>query len=453
MELLITIVSFVLALGILITVHEYGHYRVARWAGVKVLRFSVGFGKPLYKRTYGNDNTEFVLASIPLGGYVKMLDEREGEVADVDLPRAFNRQSLGARVAIVAAGPLVNLAFALFAWWAVYVLGVSGLQPVVGQVPEGSPASAAGFQVKDEILAINGEKTPTWDIVFPKIFSGIIDDEAVDVSVRTEAGDLTQRRLYVDGEALNEDPAKLIAQIGLRPWIPPYPIVLSEVTPGPAREAGLRSGDKVIAMDGEPVEDWGDMVAYVNARAGRDIRFRIERGGKLLTFDIVPAEVETSSGKIGRIGVRARAPKGLLDRFRREVRYGPIEAISLAAIQLKDSTLMMIKMLGRLISGNASVKNISGPISIAQIVGNAANRGLARFLEILAMVSLTLGIMNLLPIPVLDGGHLLYYLVEFLRGGRALSEEAQLIGQKVGITLLLGLMSLAFYNDFARLLG
>ncbi|MGE5153298.1 MAG: RIP metalloprotease RseP [Bdellovibrio bacteriovorus] len=453
MDLLFTIGSFLVALAILISVHELGHFWVARRLGVKVLRFSIGFGRPLLRRQRDPESTEYVLAGIPLGGYVKMLDEREGEVPPDQLHLAFNRQPLWKRSAIVAAGPLFNLAFAILAYWAIFLAGDTGLRPMVGAVEPGSIAAESGFQRGDELLRIGDRAAPTWESAVFAFMAEGLDREDLPVRVRDASGVELDRWVRAERLAqLPEDP-NILGRLGLSPLRPPLPAVIGELTPGePAEQAGLRVGDRILAADGTPVDGWREWVELVRDSPGRALRVEIERGGERLELTVVPRELEAEGVRIGRIGAGVQARDDLLEPYRVEVRYGPIEALGQSVAKTLDMSALMLRVMGRMLIGQASVENLSGPITIAETAGRTASYGLDYFIKFLAVVSISLGVLNLLPIPILDGGHLLYFFIEWVKGS-PLSEQAQLQGQKIGLVLLAALMSLAFYVDLYRLFG
>jgi len=444
---------FVIALGILIAVHELGHFWVARRLGVKVLRFSIGFGRPLWRRTAPGDGTEYVLAAIPLGGYVKMLDEREGEVPEAQRHLAFNRQVLWKRSAIVAAGPLFNFAFAIAVLWALLVAGESGDRPLVGEVASGSAAQTAGFAPGDEILRVGDRATPTWESVVYALMAATLDGEDLPVRVRDADGGEAERRLGGSALAsLPESPA-LLAGLGLSQARPLLPPVIGEVMPGGAAQAGgLLAGDRVRSVDGEPVATWQDWVELVRGHPERPLRVRVQRGEGELDLTIVPHRQDDRGASVGKIGAAVAAPDALFADYRTLVRMGPVEALGAATAKTIDMSWLMLRVVGRMLIGQSSVENLSGPISIAETAGKTAGYGLSPFLKFLAVVSISLGVLNLLPIPVLDGGHLLYFLIEGIKGS-PLSERAQEQGMRIGIALLAGLMTLAFYVDISRLLG
>jgi regulator of sigma E protease len=446
------VAAFAGAVGVLVTVHEFGHFWVARRLGVKVLRFSVGFGKPLLRRTAGADETEYVIAAVPLGGYVKMLDEREGDVPAADLDRAFNRQSVYRRMAIVVAGPLFNFLFAIFAYWLMFMIGVAGMKPIIGEVIAGSPASVAGFQPREEIISVEGDATPTWESARFAILEAGIDGDGISVQVRDDAQVLHDRFLVPPSKGLlKESDTDLLTQLGLEPWRPGF--VISKVIAGkPAEAGGLRSGDKVLVAAGEKVLDSKHLVSIIQAHPGKDLPVTIERNGRTRDLMLRPDREEREGKEIGTIGVSLEVPKELWDRLRTTVRYGPLDSMVAGARKTWDMSALTVRVLGKLVVGEADLRNISGPITIAQYAGLSASLGVEKFLSFLAIVSISLGILNLLPIPVLDGGHFFYYVIEAVKGS-PLSEAAEAIGQRIGLALLMLLMTVAFYNDILRLMS
>lgn len=454
MDILFTIGSFVVALAILIAVHELGHFWVARRLGVKVLRFSIGFGRPLLRVQRHPEATEYVVAAIPLGGYVKMLDEREEEVPPDQVHLAFNRQALWKRSAIVAAGPIFNFIFAILAYWAIFMTGDVGLRPVVGEVEPQSIADRAGFQVGDELLRIGDREVGSWENALFVLVGKSLDGRELAIRVRDASGAELDR--WVPSESvrrLSEQP-DLLGRLGLLPKRPILPPVIGELVPGEAAEAaGLTTGDRIIAAEGQPIASWQDWVELVRARPDVALRIEVERPGVgSLALSITPRPTLVDGESIGRIGAGVEVPPGLMEEDRVVVRHGPIEALDRAADKTVEMSLMTLRMIGRMLIGQASVENLSGPITIAETAGRTASHGLDSFIKFLAIVSISLGILNLLPIPILDGGHLLYFFIEWIKGS-PLSETAQLQGQKIGLALLVGLMTLAFYLDLNRLLG
>ncbi|MET0061914.1 MAG: sigma E protease regulator RseP [Candidatus Thiodiazotropha endolucinida] len=452
-SLLFTLVSFIVALAILIAVHEFGHFWVARKLGVKVLRFSIGFGRALWRRTSVVDGTEYVIAAIPLGGYVKMLDEREAPVEAEEQHRAFNRQSLGVRSAIVVAGPLFNFLFAILAFWLIFVTGDTGLKPIVGEVEGGSIAEQAGFTRGDEILAVADQPTPTWESVVYVMLSEALDTPNLAVRVRSQTGMEHIYRVASDGLSGLAEDGMLLQNLGLTPDRPTLPPVIGEVLDGePAALAGLKSGDRIVTVDGVDVVDWSDWVNYVRKRPGQNLDLEVDRNGDYIALIVTPLMIEGDGESYGRIGASVDVPDDLMDDYRAVVKYGPIDAIGHSLYKTWDLSLLMLRMLGKMIIGEVSVKNLSGPISIADYAGKSASYGISYFLKFLAVVSVSLGVLNLLPIPVLDGGHLFFFLIEGIKG-RPLSDQFMEQGQKIGLLILLAIMSLAFYVDINRFLG
>ena len=449
---LISLLAFIVAIGVLVTVHEFGHFWVARRLGVKVLRFSIGFGKPLWQRRFGADNTELVVAAIPLGGYVKMLDEHEGEVPATELDRAFNRQPVRSRMAIVVAGPLFNFLFAIAVYWLMFVAGVPGLRPVVGAVMPDSYAEQAGIVSGDEILAVGATATPTWETtVLSLLDASLGGHDAVALTVRSSQG--VERHLLASFESSDQLLKKggVLENFGLTPWQPPA-VIDRLIEDGAGARAGLQPGDRIVQADAVAISSWSRWVDYVRARPGQLIEVRVLRSGQETVLGLTPDSVADAGQTIGRIGAYVRLPDDdQRATMRVVVRYGPLQAVSEALGKTWDVTTLTLRTLWKMVSGGASVENLSGPISIAQYAGQSAVVGLAAFLGFLGIVSVSLGVLNLLPIPVLDGGHLLYYLLELVKGS-PVSEATQLLGQKIGIALLLALMTLAFYNDLIRLL-
>lgn len=443
---LIYLLAFVAALGILIAVHEYGHFWVARRLGVKVLRFSIGFGAPLWRRRSRNGETEYVLAAIPLGGYVKMLDEREGPVPEDQRHRAFNNKPIGTRMAVVSAGPAFNFLFAIAAFWLLSLLGVPGLAPVLGHVEPDSMAARAGLQVEERITSVNGEQTPTWEAARLALFHAALDGEPARLEVETAQGGSAARTLDFSERTRPVEPQGLLREIGIEAWGPP-PVVSAVRQGGAADRAGLRPGDRVLALDGEPIRYWHEWVVYVRERAGQDIQVTVQRSGETHTVTLRPEEQREGDQVYGFVGVeRAPVPEGMVSVRR----YGPLEGLGQGFAKTWDMSVLMLRVLGSMLMGEAALSNISGPLTIAQFAGETAALGVTPFINFLAVVSVSLGVLNLLPIPILDGGHLMYYLIELAKGS-PVSEQAQQIGQRVGILLLLMLMALAFYNDFMRL--
>lgn len=439
---------FIVALSLLVVIHEYGHYWVARRCGVKVLRFSVGFGKPLWSRM-GKNGTEFVVAALPLGGYVKMLDERDGVITESDKAYSFNRQPLRNRVAIVSAGPAANLLFAIFAYWALLVAGVPGIKPIISDVTIDSPASQAAFQSGDEILAVNGKATPTWNSVLQNWMHAAQKGETISVSVLSGGSEI-DRQLTLP--QLNIDQGgSLLSAVGLRPMRPDIPAVLGEVIRGgSAEQAGLKAGDKLLSANDEMIEDWQSWVTLIQNSAGKTLNISFQRQGVIEQTRVIP---EAGVDNVGRIGaVVATVDASIPDYLVAELRYGPVGALPEAILQTWQFSRTILKSLWGMLAGQVSTDNLGGPITIAQFAGSSAEQGWVTFVSFLAMISISLGILNLLPIPMLDGGHLMLYLVEWIKGS-PVSEAVQIQSQKIGLILLLMLMVFAFTNDLTRLFG
>jgi len=454
MTLLITIVAFAVALGCLIVVHEFGHYLVARACGVKVLRFSVGFGRALWARQLGRDATEWVIAAFPLGGYVKMLDEREGEVAREDLPRAFNRQSVWRRIAIVVAGPAANFLLAIALYWVLFIYGVPGIRPVIGEPPAGTPAHHAGFKAGDVLARIGDEPVATWQDARWVFLQRAVQRAAVVIEVRDARGEIGTRRLDLSGLTPADLDSDFLRVLGLARFQPPLePIIGEVVSGGAAQRAGLRAGDEIVAISNQRIESWDQVVQLVRAHPGMPLVIEVRRGGALQpAIAVTPDSAVDDGRKIGRIGAAPRVDRSALAALIVEVRYGPLESFTRALAKTWDTSIFSLTMLGKMLVGEVSFKNISGPITIADYAGQSAQGGVASYLLFLALISISLAVLNLLPIPLLDGGHLLYYVIEIFKGG-PVSDRAIEIGQHVGLALLFTLMAFALYNDINRLVS
>lgn len=450
MSALYMLVGTLVALGVLVTIHEYGHFWVARRCGVKVLRFSVGFGSPLL-RWHDRQGTEFVVAAIPLGGYVKMLDEREGDVPPELLDQSFNRKSVQQRIAIVAAGPVANFLLALLFFWVLAMLGSQQVRPVIGAVEAGSLAQAAGLQAGQEIVAINGKPTTGWAAVNLQLVTRLGETGQLDVAVREPGSSVDSlRRIELDNWLRGADEPDPIASLGIRPWRPALEPVLAQLDPqGPAFAAGLKEGDRLLTLNGQALADWQQLVDQVRGLPGKSITLQIERQGQQLDVPLTLAargEGQALTGYMGAGVAGGEWPPSML----REVRFGPLEAVVEGVKNTWAMSVLTLNSLKKMLFGELSVKNLSGPITIAKVAGASAESGLSDFLKFLAYLSISLGVLNLLPIPVLDGGHLLFYLVEWVRG-RPLSERVQGWGMQIGISLVIGVMLLALVNDLSRL--
>jgi regulator of sigma E protease len=444
-------------LGLLITFHEFGHFWVARKLGVRVIRFSVGFGRALWSRR-GADGTEYVVAAFPLGGYVKMLDEREGPVPADQLDEAFNRKAVGSRIAIVAAGPIFNLVFAVLAFWLMFLVGIPEVRPVVGTVS--GIAAQAGIETDDVIVEVDGQETRTWSHAVLELIAHALDRESVQVTVENPGGERSSHTLELGLLGSDFAEEKTLEAIGIEPWRLEVQPVVGTVSEGsPADLAGLRPGDRIVAIAGEEVSGWS-WIGYLvqkHGQAGEPLAINVLRGDAEIEIAVSPRKESTgwfSSRLI--LGVTnaelSDTQRAELERAAIVLRLGPVEGLAAAAGETWRLTGSTLGLLGRMITGKASVKNLSGPISIAQFANSSASAGLSHFLFFLGAISLSLGILNLLPIPVLDGGHLLYYLIELAKGS-PVSEQVQVAGQYFGLIALAGLMSLAFVNDILRLVG
>ena len=438
-------------LAVLVAVHEFGHFWVARRCGVKVLRFSIGFGKPLLRWRDSLD-TEYVVAAIPLGGYVKMLDEREGNVDPDQLHLAFNRKPVLSRIAVVVAGPLANFVLAVVAYWALFMAGETGYAPVIGAVEAGSVAEVAGLEPGQEIVAIDGRDTPTWQSVSFRLLERIGDSGPIRFSVRDPQSDVVyesqgELHRWLAGE---EEP-NLFSGLGLTLYMPPVVPLLDEVVPGsPAAKAGLQSGDRILSTDGVAMDLWEDWVDYVRARPGQSMSVLLERDGQTLEFMLTPEQSTSAEGEaIGRVGVGVALPEMPQSQLR-EFHRGPVEALFAGVQRTGDMVGFTVSSMVKMVQGLISPKNLSGPITIAKVATTSAKSGLESYIGFLALLSVSLGVLNLLPIPVLDGGHLLYYSIELVVG-KPVPERVQMVGYQVGLLLVVSLMAFALYNDFSRL--
>ncbi|MEE4279633.1 MAG: sigma E protease regulator RseP [Halieaceae bacterium] len=452
MDLLYTVGITLLTLAVLVAVHEFGHFWVARRCGVRVLRFSIGFGKPLlrWKDSLG---TEYAVAAVPLGGYVKMLDEREAPVDPDELHLAFNRKPVLSRIAVVAAGPLANFLLAIVAYWALFLAGESGYAPVIGEVETGSIAEVAGLEPGQEIVAVDGEETPTWQALSFQLLERIGDTGPIRFSVRYPDSDVVyESKGTLDAWLAGDDAPDLLGGLGLTLYTPPVEPLVREVVAGsPAEAAGILAGDRIVATDGLPMALWDDWVEYVRSRPGERLEVLIERDGTTQQLTLVPESTLDDNGeRVGRVGVAVQVP-GMPESQRREFQRGPIDALYAGIGRTGDMIAFTVESMVKMVNGLISPKNLSGPITIAKVATASAKSGLESYIGFLALLSVSLGVLNLLPIPVLDGGHLLYYSIELV-AGRPVPERVQMVGYQVGLMLVISLMVFALYNDFSRLI-
>lgn len=451
MNLLTTIAAFAFALGILILVHELGHYLVARWCGVKVLRFSLGFGRPLMCLRLGRDRTEWILAAFPLGGYVKMLDEREDEVAPEDQARAFNRQTVARRILIVLAGPVANFLLAIGLYWLIFISGIPGIKPVIGAVTPNSPAALAQLAAGDIIVKVGPEAVATWQDARWHLLKYAVGRQPVSLEVHNARGEIHWRTLNlaeVKSETLDGDFLRALGFARLQP--PLDPVIGRLIEGGSGGRAGLQAGDQVVAVDGIAVARWDQLVSIISSSPGKTLSFEIRRGQQVLELAVTPEPVLEKSVSIGRIGATPKIDRGAMEKYVVEVRYGAGQSLLKALERTWDTSVFSLQMLGRMLVGDVSLKNLSGPITIADYAGQSAQVGWISYLVFLALISISLGVLNLLPIPLLDGGHLMYYMLEILKGS-PLSEKTLAVSQQIGMGVLLVLMVFALYNDIARL--
>jgi regulator of sigma E protease len=453
MEILISIAAFVCALAVLIVVHEFGHYSVARACGVKVLRFSFGFGKVLASVRAGRDQTEWALSVFPLGGYVKMLDEREGEVAPHELSRAFNRQSVARRCLIVLAGPVANFLLAIVLYWVVFMYGVPGIKPIVGDIVPNSPAAAAQMVTGETIVKIAEQPVSNWQDARWLLLKQAINHSVVKLELQNDHHEISWHMLDLSQLKVSDIDGDFLRKVGFLRFQPPLPPVIGQVIGnGAAERSGLQEGDRIIAINDTIVNGWDGIVNVVSASAGQQLKFQIERGDHRLELEIVPDVVADERGnQIGRIGIAPRVDRGVMEKYLVEVSYPPAESLVRALDRTWDTSLFSLRMMGKMLIGEISLKNLSGPITIADYAGQSAQVGGVSYLVFLAMISISLGVLNLLPVPLLDGGHLMYYMLEIFKGS-PVSEKAMQFGQQVGVTLLFILMAFALYNDINRLI-
>lgn len=448
-----TLFAFIGAIALLVVFHEFGHYWVARRCGVKVLRFSVGFGNVIYRKRFAGNDTEWVISAIPLGGYVKMVDEREDKVADEDLPYAFNRKPVLQRMAIVAAGPLANLLLAVVLYTAMFVYGVPGLKPVLGDAPPGSPAAVAQLHSGDTIISINGETIPSWQELRWRLLELALRQAEVSIETKDASGATMTRALDVTSLEAKDLDGEFLDKLGLHLYQPlVLPVIGKLAEDSVAQRAGLQQGDRILRADGVNLNRWIELVEVVRAHPGQAVQLQIQRGEMTLNISVIPQAVVESGKAVGKIGAAPQVDRAEWQALLVEVNYAPVEALDRSLHKTWETSVISLKMMGKMVLGEVSMKNLSGPITIADYAGQSAAMGVAAYLGFLALISISLGVLNLLPIPLLDGGHLLYYVAELVKGS-PVSEQAWEFGQKIGIALLGTLMVFAVYNDVNRLVS
>lgn len=447
---LYTVVSFLVAIALLVAIHEFGHFWVAKKLGVKVLRYSIGFGKPLWIKRAGPDQTEYVIAALPFGGYVRMLDEREGDVAESEKHRAFNRQPIWKRFLIVLAGPAFNFLLAIVAYWIIGVTGITGLKSMVGEVAPGSYAAQAGITPGMQIIRTQGWETPTWDAVFQEALPSLVDQSTLTLEAKDPAGNINTYQLDLSGIDPDKDLKQPFDALGL--FFFDIPAVVGEVMPDtPAAAAGMLPGDIILRIGHEDIVHWRQISMALQDKAGKELNLVIDRAGKLIDVSVTPYAFTRKGQTFGVMGIRPEAvQRKLTDDEKAVQQFGAIDAFGYAMHRTWNISYVTLRVLGLMVSMKMSLTNISGPINIAVVAGESASIGWDRYIIFLALVSISLGILNLLPIPILDGGHLMYYVVEFIKGS-PVSEATEAMGQRIGIMMLVMLMMLAFYNDIIRL--
>ena len=451
-EILHAIAFFIISVGVLITFHEFGHFWVARFFDVKILRFSIGIGRSIYTKRFGKDQTEFSIGFLPLGGYVKMLDDREGKVVEEEKKREFNSKPIWQRFSIVLAGPVFNFIFAIFIYSIIYSIGVNALKPIIGDVEPSSISEESGFVKGQKILSINGAKTPTWPTVIDSLVKHTISGKTVNIVLESDS---KKQNLSLDLSKIKIDKisdGKLLNELGLsviKLKIPPIIGMIEEN--GPAKASGLHKNDKIIAVNGNLIESWGEWVSIIRQNPNELLNTEVLRNNQTIYIELTPENFQADGTSIGRIGAGPSINDELYDSYFTLEQYSLHLAILRAFNKTWEMSVLTLKVLAKIITGDASVKNLSGPISIAKYAGQSASIGVIALLTFLAIVSVSLGVLNLLPIPLLDGGHLVYYIIELITG-KPVSDAVQIVGQQIGLVLLLGLMGIALYNDFIKLM-
>jgi len=454
MTIFFSIIAFLFALGLLIVFHEFGHYLVARLCDVKVLRFSIGFGKPLIRKYWGRDKTEWVIAAFPIGGYVKMLDEHEGKVAPEDLTRSFNRKTVAHRFAIVAAGPIANFLLAILLYWLLFMHGVSGMKPVLGPIIPETPAAMAAFEAGETIVKIGTEPVSTWqDARWILLARAMERSPNLIVETLNQGGEITWREMDLSKINADDLDADFLKKIGLNVYQPEIkPIIAQVISNGAGDRAGLLTNDEILSVNGEEIALWKDLVQQIRDSPGQPLVMEIQRSNTIVSVNITPDITIENGEQIGKIGVGPKIDRSRIENLLVEVSYPANTAMARAIDKTWEISVFTLQMLWKMVTGEVSWKNISGPITIADYAGKSAQMGIASYLGFLALISISLGVLNLLPIPLLDGGHLMYYVVEIIKGS-PLSERAMGIGQQLGMILLFTLMTFAIYNDINRLIS
>lgn len=452
MDFIQTLLAFIVTLGILVTFHEFGHFWVARRAGVKVLKFSVGFGRRLFGWR-GRTGTEYVVAAIPLGGYVKMLGEGDEEVPESERHMAFNTKSPGIRMLIAAAGPAANFLLAIIVYWMVFMGGVTGLIPIVEKVEPGSPAARAGLEPGQEIVAVDGRETPTWQALQLQLLNRLGESGPLSIAAKYPESDLIyESEVVLENWLAGADEPDPIGGLGLTLFTPRVDAVVEEVVEdSPAARAGMQAGDRVVSADGVAISSWNQWVDYVSQRPGEQIAMVVERDGERVPLTVVPEKREGEDGATrGFVGVKVKMPEKPPEQYLREYHYSAVGAMVAAVDRTYEMTAFTLNAIGKMLTGLLSTKNLSGPITIAKFAGDSAAYGFSAWLSFLALLSVSLAVLNLLPIPVLDGGHILFAMLETV-AGRTITERIQVVANQVGLVLIIGIMLLALYNDVLRL--
>ena len=461
---MLTLVAFIVTIGVIVTIHEFGHFQVARWCGVRVLRFSIGFGKPLWQKTFGKDQTEFVLAAIPLGGYVKMLDERElkadaeanpeapkPQYSEAELNRAFNRQSVWKRMAVVLAGPAANLLLAILLYWVLFMQGETGMRPIIGDIKDNSLAAQANLVKGEEIQKIAEKPVKTWQDARWALLEASLDNKSVEIEAVSNGNELHQHTLRFGGIS-NDAEIDVLDKIGVEMFRPTAEAVIGQILPGSvAQKAGFEVNDKILSVDKVSLKNWDEVVSTVQVSANKPLQFEIERQQKEMKIVATPEAVKENNKIIGKLGMGAKIDQKEIDKLLIEQHYSSFKCLTKAIEKTWKTSIFSLKMLWYMVTGKASWKGISGPVTIASYAGESASIGLTTFLGFLALVSISIGVLNLLPIPVLDGGHLMYHITELIKGS-PVSDQTMLMGQKIGFGILALLMSVAIFNDINRVI-